>query len=130
MSTTSPAPISDGEIDDAYIGRRVHQLMWDQHISQTALAPQLGMDQSTLGKRLRGTVGWPGPLLVKVAKVLGTTVAYLVGESDDPVPPTPAVDTRLGGNDRTLDYRGDDSTHEGELIRLDERRARRTEHSA
>lgn len=98
MSSTNPAPISAAdEIDDAFIGRRVHQVMWDQRVTQTTLGSALGMDQSTVGKRLRGVVGWPAPLLVKTARFLDTTVAYLVGEADEPTTPTTP-------NPETADY--------------------------
>lgn len=81
-------------IDDAFIGRRVHQLMWDKHMTQAELGASLGMDQSTVAKRLRGKVGWPATLLVRTADVLSTSVAYLVGEVDSAEPPTRAVEHR------------------------------------
>lgn len=73
------------EIDiDAFIGRRVHQLMWDQKLTQTKVGELLGMDQSSVAKRLRGKLGWSASLLVETARVLDTTVSYLVGETDGP----------------------------------------------
>jgi transcriptional regulator with XRE-family HTH domain len=95
-------------IDDAFIGRRVHQLMWDAHMTQTDLGNALGMDQSTVAKRLRGKVGWPAALLVRIAPVLNTTVAYLVGES--------AAAHPTGPNGPTLDYGSDGSAVVTDLL--------------
>jgi transcriptional regulator with XRE-family HTH domain len=83
------------DIDDAFIGRRVHQLMWDQKMTQTKLGAALGIDQSTVAKRLRGKMGWPATLVTKTARALNTTSAYLLGETDDPTPPAgPASNMR------------------------------------
>jgi transcriptional regulator with XRE-family HTH domain len=83
------------EVDDAFIGRRVHQLMWDQKMTQTTLGSLLGMDQSTVAKRLRGKVGWPATLVARAARVLNTTAGFLLGETDDPtLPAGPASNMR------------------------------------
>ncbi len=95
---TLTQPDAAQSVDDAFIGRRVHQLMWDAHMTQTELGAALGMDQSTVAKRLRGKVGWPAALLVRIAPVLNTTVAYLVGENDEAHPNRPEPDS--------LDYGG------------------------
>lgn len=83
MSIESAYP-SAHTIDDAFIGRRVHQLMWDQRVTQKALGDVLGMDQSTVAKRLRGKLGWPATLVVRTAHFLNTTTSYLLGETEDP----------------------------------------------
>lgn len=93
-------------IDDAFIGRRVHQLMWDKHMTQTELGAALSMDQSTVAKRLRGKVGWPATLLVRTAEVLGSTVAYLVGEADSPEPTAPVDPAGTDGTLRTDNLHG------------------------
>ena len=83
------------EVDDAFIGRRVHLVMWDQKMSQTTLGSLLGIDQSTISKRLRGEVGWPATLVARTARVLNTTAAFLLGETDDPtLPAGPASNMR------------------------------------
>ena len=69
---------------DIAAGRRVHLLMWDRRITQVELGRSVGMDQSSLGKRLRGERGWSLDQLATVAGALNTTIAYLVGEIDDP----------------------------------------------
>jgi hypothetical protein len=81
--TNAPARISSAAaVDDAYVGRRVHQLLWDKKITQTAFGDRVGWDQSTVAKRLRGKLGWGLGHLVVAARELDTTVAYLVGETD------------------------------------------------
>ena len=69
---------------DVAVGRRVHLMMWDQRITQTALGRQVGIDQSNLGRRLRGERGWSLDDLRAVAAALGTSMAYLLGESEKP----------------------------------------------
>lgn len=82
MSQMSPLQIEESL--DALVGRRVHMIMWDRRISQTALGKQVGIDQSALGKRLRGERGWSLDDLRLVAHALGTTMGYLLGEGDEP----------------------------------------------
>ncbi len=74
---------------DAEVGRRVHMIMWDRRVTQTALGRLVGLDQSSLGKRLRGERGWSLDDLRAVAGALGTTIGYLVGESEEPQPDGP-----------------------------------------
>ncbi|ERG63487.1 hypothetical protein L332_03330 [Agrococcus pavilionensis RW1] len=71
---------------DVLVGQRVHQLMWSRRISQTDFAPRLGFQQSSLSKKLRGTRGWSLDETAAAARALGTTVAFLIGETDDPAP--------------------------------------------
>ncbi|MFS0853032.1 helix-turn-helix domain-containing protein [Microbacterium sp. 179-I 3D4 NHS] len=77
------APISEL---DAEIGRRVHQALWDQRMTQAVFAAQVGMSQSSVAKRLRGYHGWGAAHLIRAAEALHTSVAYLVGETDDSAP--------------------------------------------
>lgn len=83
----STAHSSHAETWDVRIGRRVHHLMWDAHVTQTELARKVGLSQSTLGKKIRGELGWSPGLLVAIARALDTTVAYLFSETEDPRPP-------------------------------------------
>ena len=69
---------------DQIAGRKIHMLMWDMKLSQRKLAPQLGLTQSTLSKKIRGECGWSIAELLTVARELNTSVAYLVGESSHP----------------------------------------------
>ena len=70
---------------DADVGRTVHMLMWDRQVKQTDLAARLGIQQSALSKKLRGHRPWSVDEMLIVARELKTTVAYLVGEIDDPL---------------------------------------------
>ena len=74
------------ESADAAVGRRVHMLMWDRQLTQTALAPRLGIEQSALSKKLRGQRGWSVDELLAVAAYLQTSVSYLVGETREEAP--------------------------------------------
>lgn len=81
----APAPSMD-----AVIGRRVHHLMWDQQLTQTAFSQKLGMQQSGLAKKLRGQRGWSADELIVVARELGVTVGYLFDEETPRSPLAPA----------------------------------------
>jgi len=56
---------------DEALGRILHLTMWDHGIKQTELAPKLGMDQSTLSKKLRGVRPWTFAEFLAVADILG-----------------------------------------------------------
>ncbi|WP_369408644.1 helix-turn-helix domain-containing protein [Cellulomonas triticagri] len=66
------------------IGERVHQLMWRQRVSQTALAPRIGMQQASLSRKLRGERPWFAEDLIAVAGALGVSVGFLFGEEMSP----------------------------------------------
>jgi len=65
---------------DAEIGRRVHLAIWDLKMSQADFSARVGMSPSSVAKRLRGYLPWSASHLVRAAEVLGTSVAFLVGE--------------------------------------------------
>lgn len=75
---------------DAEVGRRVHMMMWDRGLTQTSFGAQLGMDQSTLGKKLRGKVGWSLGEIAAVASALNVSISQLFGENGDGNEPDPA----------------------------------------
>lgn len=87
MSQNTISPADRAESLDVAVGRRVHMMMWEQRITQTALGRAIGLDQSGLGKRLRGERGWSLDDLAAVADELDVTIAYLVGETKEA--PTP-----------------------------------------
>lgn len=91
---TSVTPIEDVNVE---IGRRVHQLMWDRHVSQTEFGKRIGMDQSSVAKRLRGNLGWSATHIKQAAAALDTTAAYLFGETANPEPTGPEGLTRKEG---------------------------------
>lgn len=88
---------------DYEVSRRVNMLMWERKTTQVNLAKLLGVGQSGLSKKVRGEVGWSVADLVAVSAALGTTVAYLVGETDEPRDPK---SPRLESNQRPRDYMG------------------------
>lgn len=71
---------------DAEIGLRVHTLMWERRMTQATLGDAIGLDQTGLGRRLRGERKWTPAELRSVSYELGVTVGYLFGEGE-PTPP-------------------------------------------
>lgn len=67
MTETAPAGAVADLVADQAFGRTVHQQMWDRKISQRAMAPAIGLDQSTLSKKLRGIRPWTFAEMLKVA---------------------------------------------------------------
>ncbi|MBN9209317.1 MAG: helix-turn-helix transcriptional regulator [Microbacterium ginsengisoli] len=90
MSQGSFVSLPARESLDVTVGRRVHMIMWERRITQTALGRMVGIDQSSLGKRLRGERGWSLDDLRVVAEALNVSKAYLLGEEghEDPDPQT------------------------------------------
>lgn len=74
---------------DAELGRRAHMLMWDAKRTQGSVAAQMGIGSDSLGRKLKGERGWALAEIVNLADTLGTTVAYLAGETKDPRPENP-----------------------------------------
>lgn len=71
--------------DDAIeTGERIHMLMWRGGLSIRAMGPRVGVDQSSLSKKIRGKSPWYLHEIRSIARELGTSVSYLVGETDDP----------------------------------------------
>jgi hypothetical protein len=89
MSSTQATSVIDPIEIDAQIGRRVHQLLWDRHITQTEFGRMIGMDQSSVAKRLRGKLGWSAAQVKAAALVLRTSITDLYGEDEGPLNPTP-----------------------------------------
>lgn len=105
----------EAESLDITVGRRVHLMMWERRITQTALGRTIGIDQSNLGRRLRGERGWSLDDLRATANALGTTMSYLLGETEEgpgggaPEPTLP----RLDSNQQPIGFK------HGELVRVD-----------
>jgi hypothetical protein len=91
---------------DELVGRRVHHLMWMRSMTQTAFAEVTGCNQSTVAKRLKGKLGWKVEDLLQTARVLKTSVAYLVGETDLVDLETTTMRPRQDSNLRPRDYKG------------------------
>ncbi|WP_460005797.1 helix-turn-helix domain-containing protein [Microbacterium xylanilyticum] len=85
MSTANPVlPIE--EPIDVMVGRRVHTLMWEQRVKNKDVAELLGLDPTAIGKKLRAEQKFSIEQLRVVARRLDTTIAYLVGEAENPHP--------------------------------------------
>ena len=63
--------------------------MSERHLSQSELARRVGVTQTTIRKLVSGA-GYGSKHLHVIARELGTTPAYLNGETDDPLEDAPA----------------------------------------
>jgi plasmid maintenance system antidote protein VapI len=73
MTTTEKAlPVATA------LGAIIHQLMWQQQITQTAMAAALGIQGPTMGKKLRGRVTITVDELATIARVLGEDAGDLM----------------------------------------------------
>ena len=74
---------------------RLRRRLDERSISQSELARQVGISQASINK-LVGGKSYSSRHLHKIARELGTTPAYLTGETDDPdanAPPEPELNT-------------------------------------
>lgn len=67
---------------------RIRDLREDRDLNQTQVAKMLGMSQTGYSKYETGENDIPTAVLIKLARFYGTSVDYLLGETDDPMPPT------------------------------------------
>ena len=80
----------------AVLPERVVKLMEERGITQSALARMAGVEQPTIYRLIKGVTLKPR-YLHEVARALGTTTDYLVGEIDDPdAAPARLADRRQG----------------------------------
>lgn len=64
-------------------GERLRQLRQQQNLSQEELADRVGVHNNSVSKWENGVI--PNmKRIVALAKILGTTTTYLLGETDDP----------------------------------------------
>ncbi|WP_032376804.1 helix-turn-helix domain-containing protein [Rhodococcoides fascians] len=71
--------IARGLEQDAEIGARVHQVMWREKLTQNDVANQLGLTQSGLSKKLRGTRPWTVGELCALTRILRQPLVELMG---------------------------------------------------
>lgn len=64
--------------------QRTNRLMAERLLSKKEMAERLNMEYLTFWRKLNGKRGIDVIFLMNVAQVLGTTVAYLLGETDEP----------------------------------------------
>jgi hypothetical protein len=74
---------------DVELGERAHMLIWSTRQKQGEVAAAIGMSPGSLGLKLKGQRGWALAEIKAIADALDTTVAYLVGETDEPARPGP-----------------------------------------
>lgn len=65
-------------------GDRIVQLLFTQNMTQTQLAERVDMVRSVLSAKLHGKRRWYVDEVIAIADVLGTSVGYLLGETDAP----------------------------------------------
>lgn len=66
---------------------RIRDLREDRDLNQTQVARLLGMSQTGYSKYETGENDIPTVVLIKLARFYGTSVDFLLGETDDPMPP-------------------------------------------
>lgn len=64
--------------------KRIRDLREDRDLNQTAVAKMLGMSQTGYSKYETGANDIPTAILIKLARFYGTSIDYLLGETDNP----------------------------------------------
>ncbi len=64
--------------------KRIRDLREDRDLNQTQVAKLLGMSQTGYSKYETGANDVPTSILIKLARFYGTSVDYLLGETDNP----------------------------------------------
>lgn len=67
-----------GAGDALELGARIHKAMWKAHISQKTMAAVIGVNQSTLSKKLRGHVSVTVPEFLAISAALGIEPSVLL----------------------------------------------------
>ncbi|MBR2340384.1 MAG: helix-turn-helix transcriptional regulator [Clostridia bacterium] len=64
--------------------QRIRDLREDRDMNQTEIAKVLGMSQTGYSKYETGENDIPTAVLIKLAKFYGTSIDYILGETDNP----------------------------------------------
>lgn len=64
--------------------KRIRDLREDHDLNQTAVAKMLGMSQTGYSKYETGENDVPTQILIRLAEFYGTSVDYLLGQTDNP----------------------------------------------
>ena len=93
---------------DEQIGALVHQLMWQNRMTQRDMADRLGIQQSAMSRKLRGGRPWLAAEVATVAGALGVSPGELY-PSVQPIEPLPSGPQASGGDTSTTrrNYTGD-----------------------
>lgn len=81
---------------DVELGTRAHMLIWSEGRKQGDIATAMGISSGSLGLKLKGQRGWALAEIKAIAQILNTTVAYLVGETENSHPNKPSGSSRVG----------------------------------
>lgn len=76
------------------LGARINRLLSEREMSQSELARRVGVRQSTINDLVQGN-SQGSKHLHRIARELGTTPAYLIGETDDPLENAPAAPSAI-----------------------------------
>ena len=63
--------------------QRVNKMMRQRYLTKKEMAERLNVDYSTFWRKLNGQRNVDISLLTRIAEILGTTVSYLMGETDN-----------------------------------------------
>lgn len=110
---------------DAELGKRAHMLLWGAGRKQGDVAAEIGISSGSLGLKLKGQRGWALSEVMGIARALNTTVAYLTGETDEPLRPAPiGALSRLGeSNSRPSHYKVSTSSNISDIAAARRKRA-------
>lgn len=64
--------------------KRIRDLREDHDLNQTQIAKILGMSQTGYSKYETGENDLPTAVLIKLARFYGTSIDYILGETDEP----------------------------------------------
>lgn len=84
MSTVKQHRNTPSRDADTQLGTRAHMLMWKEGLKQGEVATAIGMSSGSLGLKLKGQRGWALAEIIALAETLNSSVAYLVGETENP----------------------------------------------
>ena len=102
---------------------RITARMKQLYISKADMARRLDMDYVTFWRKVNGQRSININLLKRIAELLGTSTAYLMGETDDPVPRSEPVITPVvkvpSNKSLSLSYWGEVVDNIRELIKTE-----------
>lgn len=78
-----------------YVGRQVHNLLWDKRIRNKQLAAHLGISESTLSKKIRGDRPWTLDEVLSTAEFLDVPLTDLLPGAHGSVTHRKALDRRV-----------------------------------
>lgn len=106
---------------NAQVGELVHQHMWRNKVTQTALAGVLGIGQPGVARKLRGERPFTIDELLAVAAYLNLPITELVPNAENPRPEGPDGGETVrhqGLEPRTRWYGAIPRSHDAEIIPL------------